>query len=155
MGTRRSGSRWWSRGLLALVALVVPIAAIVVFPLGPDAREPDRDQDGLSNRFELKRSHTNPRTDDTDGDGLGDRVELRESNTNPRKRDTDGDRRADGVEFRRQQRAQPRLRDIPVICLSARHDARETAADLDFAGFLSKPFDLESVVAAVRQLCLA
>ena len=61
----------------------------------------------------------------------------------------------DGVEFRRQQRAQPRLRDIPVICLSARHDARETAADLDFAGFLSKPFDLESVVAAVRQLCLA
>ena len=84
-----------------LVALVLAIAAIVVFALGPDAREPDRDEDGLSNRFELTRSHTSPRTDDTDGDGLGDGVELRESNTNPRKRDTDGDRRADGVELRR------------------------------------------------------
>jgi CheY-like chemotaxis protein len=59
----------------------------------------------------------------------------------------------DGVEFRRQQRAEPRLRDIPVVCLSARHDARQTAIALGFAGFLSKPFDLDTVVAAVRQHC--
>jgi CheY-like chemotaxis protein len=61
----------------------------------------------------------------------------------------------DGVEFRRQQRAQPRLRDIPVLCLSARHDARKTATDLGFAGFVSKPFDLDTVIAAVREHCPA
>jgi two-component system, chemotaxis family, chemotaxis protein CheY len=61
----------------------------------------------------------------------------------------------DGVEFRREQRAQPRFRDIPVVCLSARHDARETADELGFAAFLSKPFDLETVIAAVREHCPA
>jgi CheY-like chemotaxis protein len=61
----------------------------------------------------------------------------------------------DGVEFRRQQREEPRLRDIPVVCLSARHDARERASELGFAAFLSKPFDLDTVIAAVRQICPA
>ena len=61
----------------------------------------------------------------------------------------------DGVEFRRHQREEPRLRDIPVVCLSARHDARERANELGFAAFLSKPFDLETVIAAVREICPA
>jgi parallel beta helix pectate lyase-like protein/thrombospondin type 3 repeat protein len=84
----------------ALLA-VLTIAAIVVLPAPPEAREPDRDSDGLSNRFELKRSHTNPRKRDTDGDGLGDRFELRRSHTNPRRRDTDADGLPDRVEVRR------------------------------------------------------
>jgi hypothetical protein len=101
MRIRRSGTQpWRSRGLWAVVALVA-IAAIVVFPQLPDARPPDSDDDGLSNRFELRRSHTNPRKKDTDRDGLGDRFELRRSKTNPRKGDTDSDGQADGVEVRR------------------------------------------------------
>jgi CheY-like chemotaxis protein len=59
----------------------------------------------------------------------------------------------DGVEFRRHQQCDPRLRDIPVMCVSARHDAAQTAARLGLAGFVSKPFDLGAVSAAVRQLC--
>jgi CheY-like chemotaxis protein len=61
----------------------------------------------------------------------------------------------DGVEFRTHQQCEPGLRDIPVVCLSARHDARQMAARLGLAGFLGKPFDLETVVAAVRRLCPA
>jgi CheY-like chemotaxis protein len=58
----------------------------------------------------------------------------------------------DGVEFRGRQ---PRLRDIPLVCLSARHDAGRTALRLGVAGFLSKRFNLDSVIAAVRGLCPA
>ena len=61
----------------------------------------------------------------------------------------------DGVEFRRNQAHDPRVRDIPVVCLSARHDAAQTAARLGLAGFISKPFDLDAVVTAVRRLCPA
>jgi CheY-like chemotaxis protein len=59
----------------------------------------------------------------------------------------------DGVEFRRQQQGQPRLRDIPVVCLSARHDARQTAMRLGVAECLAKPFDLERVLAVLRRHC--
>ena len=61
----------------------------------------------------------------------------------------------DGVEFRLHQQREPSLRDIPVVCVSARHDARHTAAKLGFAGFLSKPFSLDAVMVAVRGFCPA
>jgi CheY-like chemotaxis protein len=59
----------------------------------------------------------------------------------------------DGVEFRQCQQQHPRLRDIPVMCLSARHDARQIADRLGFTEFLRKPFDLDAVVGAVRRHC--
>ena len=59
----------------------------------------------------------------------------------------------DGVEFRRRQQRDIRLRDSPVVCLSARHDARQTAAQLGFTEFISKPFELEALGAAVRRHC--
>ncbi len=83
----------------------------------------DRDRDGLSDRYERKKSHTerpsgrhrsrpasrtadavrksrtNPRRADTDRDGLSDGFELQRSRTNPRKRDTDRDGMADGTEL--------------------------------------------------------
>ena len=59
----------------------------------------------------------------------------------------------DGVEFRRQQKRHSRLREIPVVCLSARHDARQTAERLGLREFLRKPFDLDDVVGAVRRHC--
>ena len=59
----------------------------------------------------------------------------------------------DGVEFRRQQQGQPRLCDIPVVCLSARHDATQTAMRLGVADCLAKPFELDKVVAMLRRHC--
>ncbi len=40
-------------------------------------RRLDTDGDGLSDRYEVRRSHTSPRSKDTDGDGLSDAWELR------------------------------------------------------------------------------
>ena len=59
----------------------------------------------------------------------------------------------DGIEFRRHQQADVRLRDIPIVCLSARHDARQTAARLGVSEFLAKPFDLDAVAAAIWRHC--
>ena len=61
----------------------------------------------------------------------------------------------DGIEFRSHQRSDIRLREIPIVCLSARHDARETAARLGLSEFLAKPFELDAVVAAVWRHCVA
>src|SRR5512134_2971961 len=55
----------------------------------------------------------------------------------------------DGIEFRRYQQGDMRLRDIPIVCLSARHDAGQTAARLGISEFLRKPFELDAVAAAV------
>ena len=70
-------------------------------PVVCGGRSRDRDHDGLSDRYEVKRSHTNPRKADTDGDALRDRFEVRRSHTNPRKKDTDGDGLTDGYEVKR------------------------------------------------------
>ena len=59
----------------------------------------------------------------------------------------------DGVEFRRQQQGQPLLRDIPVVCLSARHDARQTANRLGVTDCLPKPLDLQMLISVVRRHC--
>ena len=59
----------------------------------------------------------------------------------------------DGVEFRRQQQEQPLIRDIPVVCLSARHDARQTAAALGLTDCVTKPFDLERLIGVLRRHC--
>jgi len=59
----------------------------------------------------------------------------------------------DGVEFRRRQQEQPQIRDIPVVCLSARHDARKTAAELGLTECVTKPFDLERLIGVLRRHC--
>jgi CheY-like chemotaxis protein len=59
----------------------------------------------------------------------------------------------DGVEFRRSQQRDPRLQTIPVVCMSARYDARQTAAELGLAGCLLKPVELDVVIATVRGFC--
>ena len=82
-------------------SLVVPVVSVVfalALPAAVDARGPDRDGDGLSNRLEVKTSRTDPRRADTDRDGLRDGYEVRKSHTNPRKADTDGDGASDGAE---------------------------------------------------------
>jgi CheY-like chemotaxis protein len=61
----------------------------------------------------------------------------------------------DGLEFRRQQQQDPRWANIPVVCLSAKHDARDIARALDLQGCVCKPFDIDDVGDAVRRHCPA
>jgi Bacterial TSP3 repeat len=90
--------------------VLVAVASTVIPALPASAAVRDTDHDGLSNRHELKRSHTNPRRADTDRDRLRDGFELRRSRTNPRRRDTDGDGLGDGFEWRRS-KTSPRRKD--------------------------------------------
>jgi len=55
----------------------------------------------------------------------------------------------DGWAFRRAQRAQPSIAAIPVIVFSASFRGGDRIAELDAAAFLSKPCDLDRLVAAV------
>ena len=59
----------------------------------------------------------------------------------------------DGIQFRLHQQQDARLRQIPVVCLSARHDAPQIAERLGLTEFLRKPFDLDAVVDTVRRHC--
>jgi Bacterial TSP3 repeat len=89
---------------MSLVRALPVLAGVAVLAASgsvAEARPRDTDRDGLTDRHERKRSHTNPRRADTDRDRLRDRFELRRSNTNPRKRDTDGDGVSDRRELRR------------------------------------------------------
>jgi hypothetical protein len=61
----------------------------------------DTDRDGLSDRAEVRRYHTDPRRRDTDRDGLSDGDEVRRYHTSPRERDTDRDGFGDRAELRR------------------------------------------------------
>src|SRR3954468_11556861 len=88
--------------LLACVALFAPAAA--------ESKARDRDHDGLSDRYELKKSHTKVRKADSDRDRLKDGYEVRKSKTNPRRADTDRDGLSDYFELRRS-RTNPRKRD--------------------------------------------
>jgi two-component system, chemotaxis family, chemotaxis protein CheY len=59
----------------------------------------------------------------------------------------------DGLEFRKQQRQHPGWSKIPVICLSAKHDATSIARDLDLKGCICKPFDIDEIGEIVRRHC--
>ena len=55
-----------------------------------------------------------------------------------------------GEEFRRTQLADPEIRHIPVLVVSARHDASRIARGMQAAGFLGKPIDFDQLTTAVR-----
>jgi CheY-like chemotaxis protein len=56
----------------------------------------------------------------------------------------------DGIEFRQQQLADPKLRDIPVIILSARPDVGYQATRLQADDFLRKPMSFEALLHIVQ-----
>jgi hypothetical protein len=109
----------------ALTGFVAMATIVILPPSQPDARIHDTDGDGLSNRGERKRSHTNPRRADTDRDGLRDRFELKRSHTNPRKKDTDRDGLSDRFELKRSH-TNPRKRDTDGDGLSDRFELRRS-----------------------------
>jgi len=59
----------------------------------------------------------------------------------------------DGVEFRKRQQQDPRWSAIPVVCLSAKHDAEVIAQSMNLAECICKPFDIERVADLVRRHC--
>jgi CheY-like chemotaxis protein len=59
----------------------------------------------------------------------------------------------DGVEFRKHQQQDPRWSAIPVVCLSAKHDAPTIARALNLSDCVCKPFDIERVADLVRRHC--
>ncbi len=58
-----------------------------------------------------------------------------------------------GEQFREEQLRQPSLAHVPVVCISAMHDAPRRAAVLHVDACISKPFDLEQVLDVVRSQC--
>jgi hypothetical protein len=74
------------------------------------AAKPDTDSDGLSDRYEIEKSGTNPREKDTDGDGISDGKEVRRFKTKPRRKDTDRDGLDDRRELRKY-KTNPRRKD--------------------------------------------
>ena len=55
-----------------------------------------------------------------------------------------------GDEFRQRQLADPRYKDVPVICMTAAHDGRERAARLRANEYFQKPVDFDRLLGAVR-----
>jgi CheY-like chemotaxis protein len=55
-----------------------------------------------------------------------------------------------GDEFRRRQLADPRYRDVPVICMTAAHDGSARAARIHADEYFQKPLDFEQLVTVVR-----
>ena len=55
-----------------------------------------------------------------------------------------------GDEFRQRQLADPRYKDVPVICMTAAHDGRERAARLHANEYFQKPVDFDRLLGAVR-----
>jgi DNA-binding response OmpR family regulator len=58
----------------------------------------------------------------------------------------------DGFTFRTEQLRDETLASIPVICVSGRHDALRVSHRMRVAGCIPKPFDLEVVIARVREI---
>ncbi len=56
-----------------------------------------------------------------------------------------------GDEFRQRQLADPRYRDVPVICMSAAHDGRERCERMHANLYFQKPVDFDRLLGAVRE----
>ena len=56
-----------------------------------------------------------------------------------------------GDEFRERQLADPRYRDVPVICMTAAHDGSTRAARLNADAYFQKPVDFERLLGAVHK----
>ena len=58
----------------------------------------------------------------------------------------------DGFAFREAQVSEPDLADIPVICVSGRHDAEHSARALRLDACVCKPYSLDEIVMRVAML---
>ena len=58
-----------------------------------------------------------------------------------------------GEEFRKAQLANPDIRDIPVVVVSARHDAPRIARRMKASECLTKPIDFDKLTSIVTRYC--
>ena len=56
-----------------------------------------------------------------------------------------------GDEFRERQLADPRYRDVPVICMTAAHDGRARAERIRADAYFQKPVDFDLLLGAIRE----
>lgn len=59
----------------------------------------------------------------------------------------------DGFQFREEQRSHPRLRDIPVVILTADAMAEERLLEFGAKGYIRKPMDVETVLEVTQKWC--
>lgn len=59
----------------------------------------------------------------------------------------------DGIEFLRRRNADPELARIPVIMLTGTSELAGRETELNFQGFVRKPFDPDLLMEAVRRHC--
>lgn len=59
----------------------------------------------------------------------------------------------DGFQFRKAQLAIPRLRDIPVLIMTADANAKEKATQIQAHGFLKKPVEAETLILVAEKFC--
>jgi CheY-like chemotaxis protein len=57
----------------------------------------------------------------------------------------------DGFEVARRLRAGEETRHLPIVVMTAMHDAESKAADVGTDHVLAKPFDIEQLIQAVEQ----
>jgi len=55
-----------------------------------------------------------------------------------------------GDEFRERQLADPRHRDVPVICMTAAHDGLARAERIQADDYFQKPLDFDQLLTVVR-----
>jgi CheY-like chemotaxis protein len=58
-----------------------------------------------------------------------------------------------GEEFRKVQVADPSIRDIPVVVVSAHHEASQIAERMQVAGCVPKPVDFDALTRFVKKQC--
>ena len=59
----------------------------------------------------------------------------------------------DGWQFRAEQQRDAKVKDIPVVVLSAHADAGDAAVRMSAVGYLSKPVALEQLLSMVERFC--
>src|SRR4051812_14439929 len=57
----------------------------------------------------------------------------------------------DGFQFRAEQRADPRLADIPVVVMSADPDLESSHERLQARSYIRKPFDIDDILVLARR----
>ncbi|MDB4942479.1 MAG: hypothetical protein JWP97_2013 [Labilithrix sp.] len=58
-----------------------------------------------------------------------------------------------GAEFREKQLAEPRLKDVPVIVMSAADRGGQIASELGAGGFVAKPARVDQLLTAIGRFC--
>lgn len=57
----------------------------------------------------------------------------------------------DGFEVARRLHADPKTAEIPIVVMTAMHDARKRASEIGASQFLAKPFDIDDLLGRIEE----